>query len=78
MVASDGWYWVESEDEWFDICPEAEDIPQEFPVAVQILETSDGLLFSTMPPEIGTYLWNSPYEVGFIADFSLDDDEDLH
>lgn len=74
-VITEGWLWVENEDEWHDLCPEAEDIPEEFPVSVQILETTDGLLFSTLPPEIGTFLWNSPWELEFIPDFDVDEEE---
>lgn len=72
-VIDANWYWCETEDDWHDVCPEAEDIPQEFPVAVQIIETSDGLLFSAMLPELGTFLWNSPHEMEFIPDFDFDD-----
>ena len=75
-VFNDGWFWVENEEEWHDVCPEAEDIPDEYPVSVQILETDVGIIFSVLPPELGTYLWNSPYEMEFIPDFDIDKDED--
>ena len=75
-VITEGWLWVENEEEWHDLCPEAEDIPEDFPVSVQIIETSDGPIFSTLPTEVGTFLWNSPWEVEFIPDFDDGHDED--
>ncbi len=77
-VITEGWFWIETEDEWMDICPEADDIPEEFPVAVQTIETNEGILFSTMPTELGTYLWNAPGEIQFIADFDFQDKEDKY
>ena len=75
-VYKDEWIWVETIEEWHDMCPEALEAPDEFPVSVQIIEIDSGLLFSVLPCEVGTYLWNSPYEVGFIADFDVDEEEE--
>ena len=74
-VYKDEWIWCETEEDWERMCPEAEEIPEEFPVSVQLIETDTGLLFSVLPTEMGTYLWNSPHESQFIVEFNMDDDE---
>ena len=75
-VYEDEWYWCEDLTEFEAMFPEADRTPEEFPVSVQVIETNMGLLFSVLPTEMGTYLWNAPQEVQFIADFELDEEDD--
>jgi hypothetical protein len=75
-VFDECWYLIQNEKEWEDICPEATTAPTEYPVSVQLLDTSDGLLFSVLPAELGSFLWNNPFEIDYIPDFDYDDDDE--
>lgn len=76
FVQETSWYFIEDADEWFDAFPEAEEIPEEFPVAVQPMATREGIVLSVMTPEIGTYLWNTDSSIGFVLDMENDPRED--
>lgn len=72
FVQETQWYFIETEDEWMEAFPEVEELPEEFPVAVQPISTREGLVLSIMTPEIGMYLWNTDSSIEFILDTEND------
>ena len=62
------WYYIEDADEFMDIFPEVEELPDSFPIAVQPIDTKEGMVLSIMTAEIGSYLWYSDSSVEFTLD----------